>query len=293
MRAAPPLHPSVELWLVSEYVFSHLEQGRALHVEPGEETLTDNFLLALKRRRFPFIAYRGRLPTASRISVYKFANTQEGFVGADWNLFFRDRTGRRRSLRIQAKRQYVNGTIREPKTEQGDRLLNLSRAQGALGLFALYSGPLYDAAGARVPIRSRCLLLDDAWKGCQVVPASVVLNSDGSRKANPTWSNSARGVVASARPIQCLFACVCLDTAASERAAKDVSLGTVATALSSLDMSGEDLEAWTGVPDFVDSALEALAGGDTGPLQELSDTDYFDAVAAVISIADDSGQANA
>jgi hypothetical protein len=180
-----------ELVLTSRHIWGHAREGNRYSVLPGEETITDVAMLSLRRRRFGYTRFRGRLPEARRVFVHKFSNPQESVTGADWNLLLVS-PGRRRNLRVQAKRLYPDGRYTSQKATQTRRLIAVSAAQRAGAAFGFYNGP--QASG----VVSACALTDETRLGCTVIPATL---------ATGAWSNA--GVGAAAIPLPCVVRCYC------------------------------------------------------------------------------------
>lgn len=195
MPKRKPWSADSEMRLASQHAFGFNAAAHEHDLVPGEETLTDSVMLGLKRRRFPYVRFRGRLPDARRIFVHQFTLPQEKKVGADWNLMLISPTGRV-SFRVQAKRLYATGAYTRRKGKQHARLLAVSAAQGAVPLYAFYNGPV---AGS---VTSACSLPEQERLGCTVVPARIV---DALPAAS--WTNA--GIGSLAIPIECLFACQC------------------------------------------------------------------------------------
>ncbi|MGN6606504.1 MAG: DUF6615 family protein [Jatrophihabitans sp.] len=297
MPLVPPWPASRELRAAATHIHGFDAAAHRHLLVPGEETLTDSVMLGLMRRRFPYVHFRGRLPKNSHLKVHQFDNTTEGRTGADWNLLFKLSTGRL-NFRIQAKRLYRTGAYSSMKKDQMDRLIAVSRRQGAIPLYAFYNGP-----SSMAPIRANCRISGEERRGCTVVPAAVVQAG--------TLPKSRNGVGSAAIPLECLASCFCFDPtlgggspptpgsddgsgpdedqATSKTDAKPSSLqrtlGIVTAAArlaANIDM---DLEAFTQWPTALEVAVQAWLADDPASLDELS-TSYFADTSHVVLVTD-------
>jgi hypothetical protein len=267
---------------------------------PGEETLTDSVMLGLMRRRFPYIHFRGRLPTASHIKVHQFTTHTEGKTGADWNLLFKLPTGRL-NFRIQAKRLYRAGGYSKLNNPQLHTLLAVSKKQGAIPMYAFYNGPSSNAS-----IRANCRVSGDERRGCTVVNAHTV------HAGTHAWTRN--GIGSTAIPLECLASCFCFDPgqgggppptpgdddrynldlefAARKIDSKPPSVERIMTVVSAAAVqAGTELDppldalnaTWS--PEL-EPAVEAWIAGDTTLLNELERT-YFANTSHVVLINGD------
>ncbi len=271
MVKTPPWPPACELNLAARHIYGYCEEARKHGLLPGEESLTDSFVLSLKRRRFPYVSgFRGRLPAGSDIMVRQFNIAQEAHNGADWDLLI-DANRQQVHYRIQAKRLYRNGRYTRVKDQQHKRLLDTSRSIGAIPLYALYNGPREG-----VEIQSACRLagVPEARLGCTLVAAES--RAKGKDKGH-SWSND--GVGKTALPLECLVSCHCMPPQSGLSAAwtrARIELAQKRT------MLGEDADrtpdewyfSWMGSDDYepnpqLNRVIDAWLNGESTGIEDL------------------------
>lgn len=282
MPRRSPWNADAEIRLASQHVFGFNSAAHSHDLVPGEETLTDSAMLGLKRRRFPYVRFRGRLPKARRIFVHQFTLPQETKVGADWNLMLVS-PARRVSFRVQAKRLHGTGAYTRRKASQHARLLAVSAAQGAVPLYPFYNGP---AAGL---ISSACAFPDQERLGCTVIPAWVV-------DALPMvpWTNA--GIGRLSIPAECLFACQCYGSGwiggsppSGGKQSDPVSPPTTSSALKALrapvneklEPAAFDVATATDLAAAIDAWIET---GDSGVLDNVASELFRDVSHVVIAL---------
>jgi len=172
-------------------VHERLSDGQKYGVDPGEETLTDNLLLALKRAQ-------------PNVVVTKFTRIVESRkTGADWEWWWE---GEREwfGAVVQAKKLvalphgdhgYMFGYRgRNAECRQIDVLLDYAERSGLPGIYALYNGPSFDSSPTGPAL---CTGLDERMWGVSVIPAPVAAHLLSLRQCSQVAVNSV------ARPLAC------------------------------------------------------------------------------------------
>lgn len=169
-------------------------RGRLVGIVPWETTFTDTALLSIASR-FP-----------GRVVARRFDAAREASTGADWQWWFRDRTGFA-GMRVQAKRRDPStGSLglraKAPAPPAGERqarrLVRQARADGLTAFYGFYSDvPPRGAAPASTGPCPHGPLDPDQW-GISLLLASTALR----HAEDPRRTNRARteAIAASGHP---------------------------------------------------------------------------------------------
>ncbi len=114
--------------------WNYLAEGARIGMPPGEETLTDENLMAILALH------------ASQVAIWRFTKHRESQVGADWEWWFGNPTNGWFGMRVQAKKldlkqfsSYYGVDHPDHTNQQIDALIRESQSAGLFPAYCLYN----------------------------------------------------------------------------------------------------------------------------------------------------------
>lgn len=179
----------------ASWIWSTLRCARKHKSKIGEDSITDFFVLALKK------ASKGAY------FIDSFTRPKEKITGADWELWFTGPTKKWIGLRVQAKVISIDGKRyaqlhykRKDGTYQIDQLIADANSHKAIPIYCLYSYWLGSEAGK---IDWPCGTIK---RNSELFGASV-LSISSAQKLKPAKHDTLKRVAKHMNPLHCLFCC--------------------------------------------------------------------------------------
>lgn len=179
----------------SSWIWSALRSARLHKSKIGEESITDFFVLELKK------ASKGTY------FIDSFTRPKEKVTGADWELWFTGPTGKWIGLRVQAKVISIDGKRypqlhykRKDGTYQIDQLVTDAKKHKATPLYCLYSY-WRNAEAGKILWPCGTVKRNSRLFGASILSVSSV------QKLKATTDDTLKGVVKHISPLHCLFCC--------------------------------------------------------------------------------------
>ncbi|ACH84263.1 hypothetical protein F6A13_10410 [Acidithiobacillus sp. 'AMD consortium'] len=179
----------------ASWIWSTLRNARRYNSKIGEESITDFFVLELKK------ASKGAY------FIDSFTRPKEKITGADWELWFTGPTKKWIGLRVQAKVISINGKRyaqlhykRKDGTYQIDQLVADAKKHKAIPLYCLYSYWRSTEAGK---INWPCVTIK---RNSRLFGASI-LSISSVKKLKSSKDDTLKSVAKNINPLHCLFCC--------------------------------------------------------------------------------------